>query len=308
MLSALGHCMAEASRYACTHDAALLQKLDPKSDGAARDWVAIYDECSRILYEEIDYRKEAEYAQDFAANFAGTDWVKVPEIYTDYLSSEVIVMEYVPGVKINNGPAIDEMGLDREKLARYAVESYLQQLLRHGLFHADPHPGNVAVDAANGGRLIYYDFGMMGRIQPRVRCASPFLLRTARSRVAVFCAARLQERAVGRGRMRACRDGLRELFYGVYQKDSDKCLDSLETMGVLVGGDRTAVKRTADFFLSSFDERLAQQRAERKADPSSQAKFKAQRTKDESKAKRKEVRLLRLPCGNVVQALPARCC
>lgn len=147
-----------------------MQKLDPKSDGAARDWVAIYDECSRILYEEINYRKEAEYARDFAANFAGTDWVKVPEIYTEYLSPEVIVMEYVPGVKINNGEAIDEMGLDREKLARYAVESYLQQLLRHGLFHADPHPGNVAVDAANGGRLIYYDFGMMGRIQPRVRC------------------------------------------------------------------------------------------------------------------------------------------
>jgi hypothetical protein len=88
----------------------MLQKLDPKSDGAARDWVAIYDECSRILYEEIDYRMEADYARDFA----------------------VLVMEYVPGVKINNAEAIDEMGLDRDRLARLAVESYLQQLLRHG--------------------------------------------------------------------------------------------------------------------------------------------------------------------------------
>ena len=149
-----------------------MQKLDPKSDGAARDWVAIYDECSRILYEEINYLKEADYARDFAANFKDTPWVKVPEINRDYLSPEVIVMEYVPGVKINNGPAIDEMGLDRTHLATLAVESYLQQLLRHGLFHADPHPGNVAVDAVNGGRLIYYDFGMMGRIAPRVRCAA----------------------------------------------------------------------------------------------------------------------------------------
>jgi predicted unusual protein kinase regulating ubiquinone biosynthesis (AarF/ABC1/UbiB family) len=97
--------------------------------------------------------------------------VQVPEIYREYLTQEVIVMEYVPGVKINNGKAIDEMGLDRDRLARLSVESYLQQLLRHGLFHADPHPGNVAVDDVGGGRLIYYDFGMMGRIQPQVRCA-----------------------------------------------------------------------------------------------------------------------------------------
>jgi hypothetical protein len=70
------------------------------------------------------------------------------------------------------------------------------------------------------------------------------------------------------------------------------CLDALETMGVLVGGDRTSVKRTADFFLKSFEERLAQQRAEREADPESQKTFKAQRTKEDSKAKRKQVCLL----------------
>ena len=74
-----------------------MQKLDPKSDGAARDWVAIYDECSRILYEEIDYRMEANYAQEFAANFAEVPWVKVPTIETSLLAPNVLVMEYVPG-------------------------------------------------------------------------------------------------------------------------------------------------------------------------------------------------------------------
>lgn len=87
-----------------------------------------------------------------------------------------------------------------------------------------------------------------------------------------------------------CRDGLRELFYGVYQKDTDKCLDALETMGVLVGGDRTSIKRTAEFFLKSFDTRLAEQRKERQADPDSQKSFKAQRTKEDSKERRKQVR------------------
>ena len=66
-----------------------LQKLDPKTDGAARDWVAIYDECSRILYEEINYKQEALYAKEFADNFRDTPWVKVPEIYWEYSTSEV---------------------------------------------------------------------------------------------------------------------------------------------------------------------------------------------------------------------------
>lgn len=119
-------------------------------------------------------------------------------MFWQYTSSEVLVLEYVPGVKINDGDSIDKMGLDRQRLARLAVESYLQQILRHGFFHADPHPGNVAVDATGGGRLIYYDFGMMGSIPGNVR------------------------------------GGLLELFYGVYNKDAERCLEALITMGVLV--------------------------------------------------------------------------
>lgn len=82
---------------------------------------------------------------------------------------------------------------------------------------ADPHPGNIACDAKDGGRLIYYDFGMMGTIPSDIR------------------------------------SGLLELFYGVYEKDSDRCIDALVKMGVLVANsDRTAVRRTADFFLQNF--------------------------------------------------------
>lgn len=84
---------------------------------------------------------------------------------------------------------------------------------------ADPHPGNVAVDAQSGS-LIYYDFGMMGSIPGDVR------------------------------------SGLMELFYGVYEKDADRCLEALIIMGVLVPtGDKLAVRRTAQFFLKSFQVR-----------------------------------------------------
>lgn len=235
--------------------AQILQKMDPKSDGAARDWVAIYDECSRILYEEIDYVKEASNAVKFRDNFAEVDWVKVPDVLWEYTTSEVLVMEYCPGTKINNRARIDELGMDRKLLARYAVESYLQQILRHGFFHADPHPGNVSVDTVNGGRLIYYDFGMMGTIPGDVK------------------------------------EGLVELFYGVYKRDIEKCVEALVEMGVLVrGGDMTAIRRTGEFFLNTFKERLEDQQKQREANPDEYNKtYKAKRSAEESKQMRKKI-------------------
>ena len=234
--------------------ARLANAADPNSDGAARDWVAIYDECSRILYQEIDYTLEGASADKFRTCFADTPWVKVPRVLWERSASTVLTMEYVPGIKVNRAAELDAVGVDRTLLARRTVEAYLQQLLTHGFFHADPHPGNVAADNVEGGRLIYYDFGMMGTIPGDVRA------------------------------------GLLDLFYGVYNKDPDRCLDALVAMGVLVpGGDRTAVRRTAQFFLDQFQERLDAQRAEAAANPEYRDSFKTQLSKDEKKAKRKQI-------------------
>ncbi|WVZ18276.1 hypothetical protein V8G54_005598 [Vigna mungo] len=249
-----------------------LQKLDPKSDGAKRDWVAIYDECASVLYQEIDYTKEAANAELFASNFKNMDYVKVPTIYWDYTTPQILTMEYVPGIKINKIQALDQLGVDRKSLVeslficwqnhyepvrligRYTVESYLEQILSHGFFHADPHPGNIAVDDVNGGRLIFYDFGMMGSISPNIR------------------------------------EGLLEAFYGVYEKDPDKVLQAMIQMGVLVPtGDMTAVRRTAQFFLNSFEERLAAQRRERE-EATTELGFKKPLSKEE-KIKKKKQRL-----------------
>ncbi|XP_043718565.1 protein ACTIVITY OF BC1 COMPLEX KINASE 8, chloroplastic [Telopea speciosissima] len=229
-----------------------LQKVDPKSDGAKRDWVAIYDECASVLYQEIDYTKEAENAELFAKNFKGMDYVKVPTMYWEYTTPQVLTMEYVPGIKINRIKALDQLGVDRQRLGRYAVESYLEQILSHGFFHADPHPGNIAVDDVNGGRLIFYDFGMMGSISQNIR------------------------------------EGLLETFYGVYEKDPDKVLQAMIQMGVLVPtGDMTAVRRTAQFFLNSFEERLAAQRREREM-AAKELGFKKPLSKEERTEKKKQ--------------------
>ncbi|XP_021736623.1 uncharacterized protein LOC110703185 [Chenopodium quinoa] len=229
-----------------------LQKLDPKSDGAKRDWVAIYDECASVLYQEIDYTKEAANAELFASNFKNMSYVKVPSIYWEYTTPQILTMEYVPGIKINRIQALDQLGVDRKRLGRYAVESYLEQILSHGFFHADPHPGNIAVDDVNGGRLIFYDFGMMGSISSNIR------------------------------------EGLLEAFYGVYEKDPDKVLQSMIQMGVLVPtGDMTAVRRTAKFFLDSFEERLAAQRKEKEM-AAAELGFKKPLTKEEKLQKKKQ--------------------
>ncbi|KAH0455821.1 hypothetical protein IEQ34_015853 [Dendrobium chrysotoxum] len=231
-----------------------LQKIDPKSDGAKRDWVAIYDECATVLYQEIDYTKEAANAELFSSNFKDMDYVKVPNVVWEYTTPQVLTMEYVPGIKINRIKQLDQLGVDRQRLGRYAVESYLEQILSHGFFHADPHPGNIAVDDVNGGRLIFYDFGMMGSISPNIR------------------------------------EGLLEAFYGVYEKNPDRVLQAMIQMGVLVPtGDMTAVRRTAQFFLNSFEERLAAQRKEREM-ATAELGFKRPLSKEE-RIQRKKQRL-----------------
>ncbi|CAN8251579.1 unnamed protein product [Cochlearia groenlandica] len=231
-----------------------LQKVDPKSDGAKRDWVAIYDECASVLYQEIDYTKEAANSELFANNFKNLEYVKVPSIYWEYTTPQVLTMEYVPGIKINKIQAIDQLGVDRKRLGRYAVESYLEQILSHGFFHADPHPGNIAVDDVNGGRLIFYDFGMMGSISPNIR------------------------------------EGLLEAFYGVYEKDPDKVIEAMVQMGVLVPtGDLTSIRRTALFFLNSFEERLAAQRKEKEElAAAEELGFKKPLSKEEKQEKKKQ--------------------
>ena len=115
--------------------AIILDKLDPKTDGAQRDWVSIYEESARLLYQEINYEAEALNCIRFKENFANVPWVKVPEVYLNMTTTSMITMEFVPGIKINDIEKIEAAGIDREVLAQRSAESYLTQLCRHGFFH-----------------------------------------------------------------------------------------------------------------------------------------------------------------------------
>lgn len=183
--------------------------------GRGRDWLGVYEECCRILWEEIDYLNEGRNADTFRRNFRGYDWVNVPRIYWRYATSRVLTLEYLPGIKISQYEALEAAGLDRKAIARQGAQAYLLQLLNSGFFHADPHPGNIAVSAS--GALIFYDFGMMGRIKANVR------------------------------------EGLMQTLFGIAQKDGDRVVQSLIDLGAIAPTDDMGpVRRSVQYMLDHF--------------------------------------------------------
>ncbi|PPJ61684.1 ABC1 kinase family protein [Cuspidothrix issatschenkoi] len=183
--------------------------------GRGRDWMGIYEECCRILWEEIDYLNEGRNADTFRRNFRSYDWVKVPRVYWRYATTRVITLEYVPGIKVSQYDALEAAGVDRKAIARYGAQAYLHQLLNNGFFHADPHPGNLAVSP--DGALIFYDFGMMGTIKSNVR------------------------------------EGLMETLFGIAQKDGERVVKSLIDLGAIAPvDDMGPVRRSVQYMLDNF--------------------------------------------------------
>ncbi|BAQ66651.1 AarF/ABC1/UbiB kinase family protein [Geminocystis sp. NIES-3709] len=122
----------------------------------------IVDEFGTKLFEEIDYINEGRNAEKFATNFLGDDEVKVPCIYWRYSTHNVLTLEWINGIKLNDLEGIKKAGLNPSDIIRVGVTSGLRQLLEHGFFHADPHPGNLF--ALTDGRMAYIDFGMMDQL------------------------------------------------------------------------------------------------------------------------------------------------
>jgi len=195
----------------------LANRLDPRSEGAETDWLEVYTEYSRLLWQEIDYENEAANGIRFQKDCAAYDWIKVPDFYLNMTTKSVVVMEYVPGVKISDVEAIEAAGINVKQVAQRSAESYMSQLCRTGFFHCDPHPGNLAVDCENGGKLIYYDFGMMEELPEQTRrCFS-------------------------------------NLIFSIFTNDAVKACDALAGMGILKpSADRPVVEAVAKELIDRF--------------------------------------------------------
>jgi predicted unusual protein kinase regulating ubiquinone biosynthesis (AarF/ABC1/UbiB family) len=125
------------------------------------------DEFAKTIREEMDYEREAEMLQEICGNFRDNDTVRIPSVVETHSTEAVLTMEYVDGTKINNLNRLAELGIDRGELAERLQFLYLQMIMEDGVFHADPHPGNLAV--ADDGTLVLYDFGMSGYVDPYIQ-------------------------------------------------------------------------------------------------------------------------------------------
>ncbi|MCF8141434.1 MAG: AarF/ABC1/UbiB kinase family protein [Cyanobium usitatum Tobar12.5m-G36] len=158
--------------------------------GRGRDWIGIAQECRRVLLRELDFRLEAEHAARFRQQFLDDPGIRIPAVVWELSTRRVLCLDYVPGIKITDRQALIEAGIVPAAIAEKGAASYLQQLVRFGFFHADPHPGNLAVAA--DGALIYYDFGMMGQLSSRLRGRLGSMVRAAAGRDAAGLVKELQ--------------------------------------------------------------------------------------------------------------------
>ena len=128
---------------------------------------AIIDELAERIFEETNYNQEGRNADKFKEFYGYMEEIYVPKIYWEYTGTRVLTMEWITGTKLTDIEAVQAQGIDATHLVEVGVECSLRQLLEHGFFHADPHPGNLL--AMPDGRLAYLDFGMMSRIKPYQR-------------------------------------------------------------------------------------------------------------------------------------------
>ncbi|HET6717591.1 MAG TPA: AarF/ABC1/UbiB kinase family protein [Nitrososphaeraceae archaeon] len=119
------------------------------------------------VHEEMDYRIEAKNLIQIRNNLKEDKSVIIPSVYLDRTSRHVITMEYLPGTKITDIKTLNQNNIDRAKLVYRIHRLFFKMLLRHSIFHADPHPGNISI--TNEGTIILYDFGMVGRLDDETR-------------------------------------------------------------------------------------------------------------------------------------------
>ncbi|CAI9831079.1 MAG: AarF/ABC1/UbiB kinase family protein [Nitrosopumilus sp.] len=183
-----------------------LRFVDPNLRHSARAMLAQFTETIR---EELDYTAEAGNLARIREAVSGMGIVVVPDVLPGHSTRNVLTMEYLPGTKVTDVAELDRRGVDREKLVVDLHRVFFTMLLRHSIFHADPHPGNISI--TDSGRLILYDYGMVGRIDPETR------------------------------------KRLIRLYLALVEKDPPRVVNAMDDLGMLVPGyDRDTMEKAMD--------------------------------------------------------------
>lgn len=146
----------------------LAEAVDQHTDAGRRyGFSDMFEEFRKVLVDELDYRREADNLARMRELVAERDLLVVPAPVAELTTGRVLTMEFVPGRKITDLGPLGRLELDGKPLADELFAAYLDQVLKEGVFHADPHPGNVLV--TDEGRLVLLDIGMLARLSPGVR-------------------------------------------------------------------------------------------------------------------------------------------
>ncbi|XTZ11130.1 MAG: ABC1 kinase family protein [cyanobacterium endosymbiont of Rhopalodia yunnanensis] len=176
---------------------------------------AIYKEFFELLFQEIDYIREGKNAERFRKNFKRYSQIKVPKVYWKYNTKKILVLEYLPGIKVDDRTTLKHSRIDLDNIIQLGICSYLKQLLIDGFFQSDPHPGNMAV--SQRGELIFYDFGSMAEVNLMAK------------------------------------EQMIQTFFAVLKRDTDKVVETLVYMGLIEPlKDMSSIKQIVGFILENF--------------------------------------------------------
>ena len=186
--------------------------IDPNLRFSAEGMLSQFIET---IHEEMDYTIEADNLIAIKHNLRNDHNIRIPNVFLDRTSKHVLTLEYIPGIKITDLASLNASGINREELVVRIHHVFFKMLLRHSIFHADPHPGNISVD--NNGKIILYDYGMVGRLDNETRIR------------------------------------LIRLYLGLIEKDATRTVDVLIELGTLEPGlNRYVVEKGIDLSIQSL--------------------------------------------------------
>ena len=184
----------------------------------------VYLEIRAMLHAELDFRGEADNLERIARNFAGRKDAAFPPVVRRLSTQRVLTTHFESGIKVGDLMRIDRAGIDRAELARLVVELYCQQIFSDGVYHADPHPGNLLVRRDQAGELsvVFLDFGAVAEVSPQMR------------------------------------HGLVEFLQGALARDTPRIVRAMKTMGFIArGADDSLFDRVVEYFHDRFQEQLS---------------------------------------------------
>ena len=164
---------------------------------------AMLSQFIETIQEEMDYKIESNNLKRIKKDMETNNRVVIPSVYDEHSSKNVLTLEYLPGIKVTDIASLDAKGIDRQRLVVDVHKVFFTMLLRYSVFHADPHPGNISV--APDGKLILYDYGMVGRLDDETR------------------------------------RGLVRLYLSLVEKDPSRTVNAMDDLGMLVPGSNRAV-------------------------------------------------------------------